>query len=372
MRTDQLVQSISNSHTWLLLALVFLAWLLVPVLVCAYRLIIVRRRLDDLRTNLWDVEAIASYVTLFTSESVSKGTERTRLDSIVQREFLSIHAGRQYFLATTLLCAVLAVTLGTCGAWAWASLEGLQLPITHLRVTFILAFAGAYVWSVFEMLSRMRSKDFTPDDLMEMSLRQIAALPIGYAFSVFGFADVEGGFAFAAAAFPLRELRLFMRQRMFRKLNEGTKLPITTGDEARLQQLVDGLGETTVSRLHELSIFTHLDLAYSDPIRLMAKSGYSLRQVLAWMDHALLAVYAPTWKVKLLDLGLPCALDVYSIHENCRAQGAAAAEADALIKAIAAHVKAPAICVAETFKNVHDDPHVQLLHSLWYSDATAS
>src|SRR6185436_12347941 len=102
---------------------------------------------------------------------------------------------------------------------------------------------------------------------------------------------VGNAVAFCLSAFPLNEVRRMIRRRTLKKLGEEAPAE-NPSREALLSETVDGLSLETLARLSELQITTYTDLAYADPLRIMLKTGYSLRHVLQWMDHALLAVYA--------------------------------------------------------------------------------
>src|SRR4029077_782228 len=74
------------------------------------------------------------------------------------------------------------------------------------------------------------------------------------------------------------------------------------------------LSYDTVARLHELQISTPTDIAFTDPIWLMVRIGFSIRHVLTWMDQALLAIYVGPQLSKLAPLGFPCALDACEFY----------------------------------------------------------
>jgi hypothetical protein len=275
-----------------------------------------------------------------------------------------------YGVALLPLVISVATVVWVCCAWASVKLGSAQASVGKLEESFVLALTGAYVWSVYEILSRSRSRDLTPDILLEMTLRYIAAVPIGYAFSLFAQPGFAPTLAFASAAFPLRDLRLLWRKRALRAI-ESKSSTEARASEGHLRTTVDGLSDTTLARLEELQIVTFLDLAYANPVRLMARTGYSLRHLLAWIDQALLAVYGPSVKPSFTRIGLPCALDVSEFYEvHCydpKTDEPRDWQNDPAVLDLAKALDVPLTFVPEVLVRVHTDPHVQFLASIWYA-----
>jgi hypothetical protein len=294
--------------------------------------------------------------------------------SIAINEFLVVHSWRNYWLSVLPVTIVVGAVVWACCAWAHARLSPSDATIGKLDEAFIMAMAGAYVWSVYEMLSRFRSRDLTPDDLLEMMLRHLAAVPIGYAFSLLAIDRVAASMAFVSAAFPLRETRLIFRQIALKKLGQPQGQS-SRPNEGHLGKVLDGISDLTIIRLEELQIVTYMDLAYMNPVRLIARTGYSLRHVLAWMDQALLVVYAPSLKLELTNVGLPCALDVrefylqhfYLEEAKCDRDW----KLDETVIELAKATEMPAVFLKEIFQRVYGDPHVSFLAEVWYDQSPA-
>src|SRR5215470_15849308 len=56
--------------------------------------------------------------------------------------------------------------------------------VARLSGTIIMALVGGYIWSVFQITARSRSSELSPDDLFEIDLGLLAAVPVGIAFSL--------------------------------------------------------------------------------------------------------------------------------------------------------------------------------------------
>lgn len=344
---------------------------IVPLLVVHYRLLVIPKRIEDLKTNLWNAKAIYDYVELFTATDAEFGQEKKMLDKIVDQTFFGIHGWRRYLEPLVPLTVVIAAVVAMCVFWADTKVRGQSNPFQAIDSDVILALSGAYVWSVYGVLSRARSLDLTPDYLMEVVLRLVAAVPIGHAFSLLALERVDGAFAFASAAFPLREMRLLLRERALRKLKEQEAERSGQVYKGDLNQVVDGIGEEKIARLEELHVMTYMDLAYVDPVWLMARTGHSLRLVLAWMDQALLAVYALEHKKKLVGLGVTCALDACEFYEahcfNPQEKKSRDWSQDAAVTELAKGLGLAPMLLVEMLDKVYGDPHVVFLSKIWYS-----
>jgi hypothetical protein len=62
------------------------------------------------------------------------------------------------------------------------SIEGTYLA--NPTLVLIMALAGGYIWSVYQILARIRASELSPADLYEIDLGMLAAVPIGLAFSL--------------------------------------------------------------------------------------------------------------------------------------------------------------------------------------------
>jgi hypothetical protein len=78
---------------------------------------------------------------------------------------------------------------------------------------------------------------------------------------------------FAAAAFLLRDVRLLFRQRLLKRLDQSLSSDADRATAGSSGRVIDGMSVETIARLGELQISTYMDLAYVDPIRIMAKTG---------------------------------------------------------------------------------------------------
>jgi hypothetical protein len=346
-----------------------LAVAITPVIVLAYRLLIVPRRREEIWTSL-SKDAREAYRRLFAPEE-ERGADRALNDA-----FDATHGGWRYVGACIPMIVATAAAVGACLLAVDARLQGSHArapAFIVIQEPAIFALAGAFVWSVYEVLSRVGSRDLGPDTLMQITLRYLAAVPIGWALSLIAAGQVVNTFAFASTVFPLRELRNFIRRWFAKKVGLESTPPQSRAVVGEVAVTLDGVGEDAAARLLELEYATALDLAYADPVRLMARTGRSLRLVLSWIDQALLFVYAPGLKTSLARWGVPCALDASEFYEHHFFDPASKASRaytnDAYVAALAKRVDADAEILGQIFGNVWRDPHVSFLRVVWYLDA---
>jgi hypothetical protein len=364
----------SDPLLWAMLALEIAAITFFPGMMVAYWWLVVRYRVADIRSRLWTQAARRLYIQLFTGlkpnegfGNVVEGTPSKEFDDILLRDFQTVHSPVRYFLSVPAVTIVLGLNVWTCFAWAQAKLTGSVATAGELELTHVMALAGAYIWSVFEVLGRYRTRDLTPEDMLEMGLRNIAALPLGQAFSMLATPGFAPALAFACAAFPLREVKLLIRERALKQIG-SQGLTAKQGGDGRLSVVLNSLGDSTLARLEELHIETYMDLAYVNPTRLMARTGHSLRIVLAWIDQALLIVYAAPHVRALAGSGIPCALDAREFfHDHFADAKPEVWRRDPAVIAMADALKVPVDTIQEMFKRVHEDPHVQFLHAIWHA-----
>jgi hypothetical protein len=178
--------------------------------------------------------------------------------------------------------------------------------------------------------------------------------------------------AFAASAFPLREVSRMFRQYSTRKMLDPADPSPARPAEGHLGTSIEGLSDETLARLSELRITTVLDMAYCDPIKIMVQSGFPLPVIIDWMDQSIWALYAKDLKGDIDKCGIRCALDVCEFvdlhlidnqgYKKTDVVGADKVAVDALSQKICGQ---PALLIDLLFR-IYCDPHVVILRKLWY------
>lgn len=363
---------------------------LTPVcfIVVNYRQVVHRRRhMVDTLTRMpkrGEPHAPAEHYLKIFAPSWDGKTDPNVLRNFLSDEFDRLH-GRawRYCLSTLLLMVVsliaIQIVFDGLDIRTLPAIDIFRFDTGAVRVgklpAVVPALAGAYVASVLELYLRTRAGDLTPDEIDEVTMRQLLAVPLGRAAFALAGHPFEGLAAFVVPAFPLKDLLRYMRKRTLEKA--GVEASKDQGD-GPISKWVDGLSFEAIARLEELGITTYTDLAYANPIRILAKTGYSLRLIVQWIDHALLSVYARSHKTRFRDRGIPCALDAVEFWTAHFAHESSAKIAPhdyvnypdcncPTVKAFTDKLELDALLVREIFQRVAIDPHVKFLETLWYT-----
>jgi hypothetical protein len=231
------------------------------------------------------------------------------------------------------------------------------------------ALAGAYVWSLYEIINRRNTRDLTSDELYPIAFRLATAVPIGLAFAeVLGSETKYSAFAFVATAFPFRDVNRLFRQRVIK-----SDLRDTMSSDARrlrgyLAETLQGFSADTVVRLEELNIATVLDMAYADPVYLMFRTGTPIRQVISWLDESLLSTYAGPRTADFAKLGAPCSIDVSHIWRRYESGEPGSEE---LLDAIGESLDMKRPVLEDLLRRVEMDPQVRFIFSVWEAGVAA-
>lgn len=387
-----------------------IAWLIGPLIIIHYRVLVVPRRYKEIRDRFMadnPTEALAPwddrhrsgawhYARLLDPDvELEDGSAE---EAVLSRQFWHFHGWSRYRLPLTLVVLLSALMLTFSGLWLVALLDQARPAaagsddaatvaglLERIPAPFVMALWGAVVWSLYEILSRCKSGDLTPVELYDIATRYVTAIPVGYAFSLLVFDTVPSLAAFCVSAFPLRDLRQFTRTYFLNKLKAqpstlpaAALIPSPAGPIAIQGYIADtlsGVGKETVARLEELHIETYLDLAYADPIKLLIKTGVPIELVLAWIDQALLCVYAAPLKAGLAAQGMPCALDLceffvrhcWDVAQNDY-RPTWSTEPAVLDLAARLNLSVDSL-VNQVLRSVFEDPHTRFLVRVWFGPA---
>ena len=294
------------------------------------------------------------------------------------------HSWRQY---TFPIFSLATLTVGICLLlYVWVRMQMSPGwhggPVARLPLPIIMALAGGYVWTLYQVVTRVRSDELGPSDLIEVSLGLLSCVPVGFALSLITLEanKLPSLAAFTASAFPVRDMQRFLQEQIMKRtfaLDAVTKA--VRPAERNLGTAIEGLSEQTLVRLAELRIVTVLDMAYSDPIRIMMQTGYPLPLIVDWIDQSLLALYVGDKRADLTRMGLRCALDVYEFVElhglwkpgpgNDPDQGQRGTLTGSdleVLEMVATKLEVHREFVHDLFLRIYSDPQAVVLRRLWY------
>lgn len=285
------------------------------------------------------------------------------------------------------ILSLATLTIGICLIlYVWVRMqmspEWHDGPIARLPLPIIMALAGGYVWTLYQVVTRVRSDELGPSDLIELSLGLLSCVPIGFGLSLITLeaTTLRSLVAFTASAFPVRDMQRFLQEQMMKRAF-AIDAPATTvrPAERNLGTAIAGLSDQTLVRLAELRIVTVLDMAYSDPIRIMMQTGYPLPLIIDWIDQSLLALYVGDKRGDLTRMGLRCALDVYEFVElhglwtpgpdndpDTGRRGTLTEPDLHALQIVATKLDVDKELVHDLFLRIYSDPQAVVLRRLWY------
>jgi hypothetical protein len=243
--------------------------------------------------------------------------------------------------------------------------------------SFVLAglagFAGGYMWVLLFLARRMQQRQLTPFDLYAGSVRLVVAVPVALSFAALFQgalqAQVLPAIAFMLGAFPTTALLTFMRRTASSKLNMQESFDDPATNLTQLQGIERDHGEI----LSTEGVCTILQLAYSDPVDLTIRTGFSFSYVVDCCSQALAWLYLPEEIPKLRRFGLRGAMEICTfVYELTRATRQSKDRmnqeeewATKTLEVVAADLGMDKDALRRTFDEIAYDPYTQFLYDVW-------
>lgn len=241
-------------------------------------------------------------------------------------ELVRKYYGPQELITRYGIPAGLLLAEGIVIPWALTGSEGLLAPATCTSAAYwctALAGAsygavGAYVQVLITLGRRAMRSDITPGSAtwgaISLLLGPLVSGTLALIFRI-GPTD-QGQWAIGTVLFfagyaPLRIVAVIEQSALqLLKAGDGRTR------ESRLIPLgrLRGIDEQIEGRLAEEGIVDVHSLAYADAIRLVRNTAFDLRQIVAWMDEALLIIYSPKAWSTLEEAGITGAIDLAWMH----------------------------------------------------------
>lgn len=349
-------------------------WLILPVRVAVYRSHGVVHRIAAIQRSL-----VRTALAPEDKNALIRAKDEARIRERTKKYINEFHSWKRYWLPFGLMTASSAILLTILLLWFRAELVANESSINGISSTVILALLGGYVWSLWEVLSRADSHDLTPHELYDVSFKMIASAPIGYAFSLLVFETVPGLAAFVAAAFPAREIRRIFQMRALHALKES---PAAASNQVMrddsIRATISGVSDEDLIRLGELRIGTYIELAYTDPLEIMVRTGFQPSPVLDWIDQALWYIYVGPKKDDLRRLGVGTAVEASNFYEtHCLDNAGKQRPSGEVIKEqqvieVAEKLELSPSSLIRILEQVYGDPYVENIQSLWGSFGSES
>jgi hypothetical protein len=182
-----------------------------------------------------------------------------------------------------------------------------------------LGFVGAYVYLLLMLTDRARQRDITTGIATWAAAMPVLGLLMGGVASLIITSGLgppteaswtRDAIFFVAGMLP-RQFAGFVQSGVQKMFQQGTAptirtLPLTT---------LRGVGPDVAARLEEEGIHDVSALAYASPHQLIRATTYSPRQIVDWIDEALLIATVPSWEA-IEKAGVTGALDLSWYHDH--------------------------------------------------------
>ena len=288
---------------------------------------------------------------------------KTDLNTVtaVFRKYFNRHYGRRFYWAPIIvldfLTAVCVVGASrTLQVWQRVAPEKYALPSIVLS-----ALAGGFAWVIYDLIGRLRRRDFTVSDIYNSIFRILVAAPFGWAIAQTVKTDVGVPLAFLLGAFPTSTLFTIARRLAATKLGLSDDPKSGTLELERLQSIT----KTNAERFFDEGISTIVQLAYADPIDISIRTNFDFTYVIDCVSQALLWIYFEDKIHDLAPYSLRGAQEAASFVDDLSDPKKNAGAITAL-NAIAGKLNLAAASVQTTLQQVAGDPYTEFICSVWH------
>jgi hypothetical protein len=240
----------------------------------------------------------------------------------------------------------------------------------------LAGFMGGYMWVLYFFMKRMQERKLSPSDLYWCSSRLILAVPIALAFAALFKGPLNNqalyALCFMLGAFPLQSLMTFMRRTASSKLNLQDSFDDAVTDLTQLQSL----GRNQAEIYNQEGVGTILQLAYSDPVDLTIRTGFSFSYVIDCCSQALAWLSFENNLSVLRKYGLRGAQEittfVFELSENKdQDQDITMAEkawAEKTLEIVSVELNIDKVSLRGILDSIAYDPYSQFLYDIWQAD----
>jgi len=342
----------SMIHVWGAMVLLFVL-IMTPAISFLWSGWHVRRR--DITDGFSDA-AIQSYFQTF--------HPKVPLEQDLQKQFNAYYNdqfGRSRFVLPLLLLAGL---VGLLLCWSAMSIPDLlqsqKVSDGEFPALAMVAVMGAYMWVLFDEITKWYSSDLSPGDIYWWCFRFTIAVPMGYAMKDVFTEGLAMPIAFFLGAFPTSQLMSIARRIATKKLGYAD----SENREISELQSMQGIDIQKAEQFSAEGITTILQLAYFDPIRLTIRTGFSYSYVVDCTCQALLWIYTEKDTVTMRKSGLRSSYEVLFLWLNLE-DSANKAQSEQVILETAQALHFPEASLKNILEEVALDPYTIFLFLSW-------
>jgi hypothetical protein len=241
--------------------------------------------------------------------------------------------------------------------------DSLKFMLTKAPVSIVAGILGATLWGIYDILTRYRSIDLTPESLHFIWLRVLLSGTLGY-FVSFGLKEDFAVFiAFGIGVFPLKTLKNLIYTKTLKQLKITQEQQQSEPSELHK---IEGLSEGVINRLAEEGIDSVQHLAFCDPIKLLLKTNLEWKIILDIMDQSLLFIYLGDRSLKLRPIGIRGAIELATITIDLESEDEIERNnAEKMVPLISKKIGEDTIGVGNLMRTISVDSHVSFVWSLW-------
>ena len=227
----------------------------------------------------------------------------------------------------------------------------------------IMGFAGAYIWTHYDMLRRFYVIDLSPISIHNMWLRILVCGILAYLFGLMLSKPFDLFTAFAIGTFPMHSLSDFVRGQAQKRFPELTE---TRKSDAPNLFFIQGMTKNYVERLEEENIDSVEHLALANPTRLLLRTNIEWTVLLDFIDQAILITYIGDKINDIRQTGIRCAMELSDLKNDLKSTNETKKEnANKVIDVIAGKLQWQKESVINLIYTLYDDPQLNFIYDLW-------
>lgn len=227
----------------------------------------------------------------------------------------------------------------------------------------VSAIAGAYMWVLFDFITRARCQDLDPADLFWASFRFSISVPLGLSLSAIFTNNVGMPLAFILGVFPTQTLMTMVRRIGTSKLD----LPTYADEAGRELEQLQGINRVTAERFGDEGVKAILQLAYTDPVDLTLRTSFDYMYVVDCCSQALAWIYLEGTLGRIRRYGLRGAQEIntYILEIDGQYGSDTQTKARAVLNLVAAEVGVHSDGLEHTLREIAEDPYAKFLCNVW-------
>jgi hypothetical protein len=228
----------------------------------------------------------------------------------------------------------------------------------------IAAFAGAYTFTLTDLIRRHRRMEMDADAIQRGWLRMLVAPVLATALTLVLKEELAVTASFALGVIPLSDVFSYVADRGRKTL--GIENAAVTSQPANLGEL-QGIDKDLLERFMNEGIATVQQLALGDTFAIFVAVNVEWRTLLDYVDQAILHCFAGAALPELRKRGIRGAIEVAELSECLTGTDDPTTKANALalVRDLATVLKVSEVGVLNFIQTIASDGQVEFLQALW-------